>query len=86
VGTTKPAAATGLAAAPRGSVQLASLVKSRVDELDLVPPKGKKAAQKPEADEGGASGETSGALYFVAGAGGTLLLVGLLALALRKKA
>jgi len=85
VGTTKPAAATGLAAAPRGSVQLASLVKSRVDELDLVPPKGKKAAQKPDPDEGGTGGETTGALYFVAGAGGTLLLVGLLALTLRKK-
>lgn len=80
----KPAAATGLAAAPRDKVQLASLVKSRVDELDIVPPKGKKAAQKPEADEGNVA--NGGWLWFVAGAGGTLLVVGLLAMVLKKKA
>jgi hypothetical protein len=80
--TSGPVAATNLAAAPRGKVELASYVLSRVEELDLK--KTAKPAAASPTELLPAEPPAFGA--FLMGVAGALAVVGLGALVLRKKA
>ncbi len=80
-GPSGPVAATNLAAAPRGELKLASYVVSKVEELDLA-----KGAPAPAVVPSGNASEPPAFGWFLAGAAGTAAVVGIFALATRKRA